>query len=368
MIIGIPKEIKPQEHRVALVPTLVATLVKDGHEVLVEQNAGVGSGFPDEAYVSAGAKIISTHEGVFEAAELIVKVKEPIECEYHLLKPEHVLFTYLHLAADLPLTEALVQSKCTAIAYETVVKNGKLPLLEPMSEIAGRMASIVGAYHLSKNSSGMGKLIGGIPGVLPAKVMVIGGGTAGVNAATIAAGLGADVTIMEVDVERMRFLDATMPKNVNTCFSSPGNIEQLLPKMDLVIGAVLVPGAKAPKLISRAMLSTMQPGAVLVDIAIDQGGCIETSKPTTHQNPTFEVDGITHYCVANMPGAYARTATLGLTNVTFGYLRELANKGVVRAVSENPSLQPGVNVTNGKIVYKAVAEAHNLEYTPLKLG
>ena len=368
MKIGIPKEIKPQEHRVALVPSLVATLVSDGHEVFVEQNAGVGSGFYDEAYVSAGAQIIDTHEGVFEAAELIVKVKEPIECEYELLKPHHVLFTYLHLAADLPLTEALIESKCLAIAYETVVKGGKLPLLEPMSEIAGRMSSIVGAYHLSKNSSGMGKLLGGIPGVLPAKVMVIGGGTAGVNAAQIAAGLGADVTIMEVDIERMRFLDATMPKNVNTCFSSSGNIEMLLPKMDLVIGAVLVPGAKAPKLITREMLGTMQPGAVLVDIAIDQGGCIETSKATTHQNPTYEVDGITHYCVANMPGAYARTSTLGLTNATFSYVREIAYKGATRAIRENAALQPGVNVADGKICFKAVAEAHDLEYTPYHLG
>jgi alanine dehydrogenase len=368
MKIGIPKEIKAQEHRVALVPTLAATLIRDGHEVFVEQGAGMGSGFPDDTYRDAGATIISDHEKVFEEAELIVKVKEPIASEYGLLRSDHVLFTYLHLAADLELTEALIRSRCTAIAYETVFKNGKLPLLEPMSEIAGRMAAIVGAYHLSKNSSGMGKLLGGIPGVLPAKVMVIGGGTAGVNAATIAAGLGADVTIMEVDVERMRFLDLTMPNQVKTCFSTQSNIELLLSEMDLVIGAVLVPGAKAPKLITRPMLSKMQPGAVLVDIAIDQGGCMETSRPTTHQNPTYEVDGITHYCVANMPGAYARTATLGLTNVTFGYLREMAHKGVDRAIRENPSLQPGVNVRGGEVCYRAVAEAHGLPYMPLSHG
>jgi alanine dehydrogenase len=368
MRIGIPKEIKAQEHRVALVPTLAATLVRDGHEVFIEQGAGLGAGFSDESYRDAGATLVPSHEGVFDAAELIVKVKEPIAEEYRLLRPDHVLFTYLHLAADLPLTEALMRSGCTAIAYETVFKNGKLPLLEPMSEIAGRMAAIVGAYHLSKNASGMGKLLGGIPGVLPAKVMVIGGGTAGVNAATMAAGLGADVTIMEVDVERMRLLDLTLPNQVKTCFSTQSNIELLLPEMDLVVGAVLVPGAKAPKLITRAMLAKMQPGAVLVDIAIDQGGCMETSKPTTHQNPTYVVDGVTHYCVANMPGAYARTATQGLTNVTFSYLREMAYKGTLQAIKDNAALKQGVNVYAGSICYRAVAEAHDLPYVPLSVG
>lgn len=365
MIIGVPTEIKPQEHRVALVPGAVATLVADGHRVIVEKGAGLGSGYADAAYADAGATLIDTHEGVFAEADLIIKVKEPIEPEYPLLRPGQILFTYLHLAADAPLTEALLKSGCTAIAYETVVKNGRLPLLEPMSEIAGRMASMVGAVQLSKNHSGMGKLLGGIPGVLPAKTVVIGGGTAGVNAARIAAGLGADVTIMEVDVERMRFLDATMPKNVKTLFSSPANIEFVLPDTDLLIGAVLVPGAKAPKLVTRPMLGLMKEGSVLVDIAIDQGGCIETSHATTHQDPTFVVDGVTHYCVANMPGAYARTATLGLTNVTYGYLRKLASLGVEGAVKADSSLRPGVNVMDGKLTCAAVGEALGLPVTEL---
>jgi len=367
MIIGVPKEIKPQEHRVALVPGAVAPLLADGHSVIVEKGAGLGSGYPDLEYIDAGASIIETHEGVFAEADLIVKVKEPIECEYGLLRKGQILFTYLHLAADKPLTDALIESGCTAIAYETVVKNGRLPLLEPMSEIAGRMSSMVGAVELSKNNSGMGKLLGGIPGVMPAKVVVIGGGTAGVNSARIAAGLGADVTILEVDVDRMRFLDATMPKNVKTLFSSAANLEALLPEVDLLIGAVLVPGAKAPKLVTREMLGKMKEGSVLVDIAIDQGGCIETSKPTTHQNPTYVVDGVTHYCVANMPGAYAQTSTQGLTNVTFGYLRKIANLGALEAAQADAALIPGINVMDGKLHCRAVAEALDLPHTPLNL-
>jgi alanine dehydrogenase len=367
MIIGLPKEIKAQEYRVAMVPAAVATLVKDGHKVIVEKTAGVGSGYPDAAYSDAGATLVDSHAEVFARADLIIKVKEPIESEYGLLRKGQILFTYLHLAADRPQTEALLKSGCTAIAYETVVKNGKLPLLEPMSEIAGRMSAMVGAMELSKNNSGMGKLIGGIAGVLPAKVMVIGGGTAGVNAARVAAGMGADVTILEVDVERMRYLEATMPANVKTLFSCAANIEELLPKTDIVIGAVLVPGAKTPKLVTKAMLKLMQPGSVLVDIAIDQGGCFETSHPTKHEHPTFVVDGITHYCVANMPGAYARTATQGLTNVTFGYLRKLANLGVAGAAKADPSIVPGINVQDGKLTYKAVAEALDMPYTPASL-
>lgn len=367
MIIGVPLEIKPQEHRVALVPGAVPPLLADGHRVIVEKGAGLGSGFADSDYVAAGASLIETHEGVFAEADLIVKVKEPIASEYGLLRKGQIIFTFLHLAADKPLTDALIASGCTAIAYETVVKNGRLPLLEPMSEIAGRMSSMVGAVELSKNHSGMGKLLGGIPGVLPAKVTVIGGGTAGVNAARIAAGLGADVTILETDVDRMRFLDATMPKNVRTLFSNPANLDALLPETDLLIGAVLVPGAKAPKLITREMLGRMKQGSVLVDIAIDQGGCVETSRPTTHQYPTFVVDGVTHYCVANMPGAYAQTATQGLTNVTFGYLRKIAKLGVVKAAQEDPGLVPGINVIDGKLVCKAVAEALELPYTPPSL-
>jgi alanine dehydrogenase len=364
MNIGIPTEIKPQEHRVALVPSGVRPLVAAGHSVYIEKGAGTGSGYPDQEYSDAGAILINTHEEVFAKADLVVKVKEPIQAEYPLLRSGQILFTYLHLAADPELTEALVASGCTAIAYETVVKNGRLPLLEPMSEIAGRMATMVGAVQLSKNNSGLGKLLGGIPGVLPAKVLVIGGGTAGVNAARIAAGLGADVTIMDVNVERMRELDAILPANINTLYSNQANIEGLLPDIDLLVGAVLLPGAKAPKVITRPMLGMMKEGSVLVDIAIDQGGCVETSHATTHQDPTFVVDGVTHYCVANMPGAYARTSTLGLTNVTFGYLKSIANLGVKAAVAADPSLLPGVNVSEGKIHYAAVAEALDLEYTP----
>lgn len=367
MIIGVPKEIKAQEHRVALVPGAVGPLIADGHRVIFEKGAGIGSGFPDEEYTSAGATLVDTHEGVFAEADLIVKVKDPIESEFGLLRQGQIVFTFLHLAANKPLTEALIASGCTAIAYETVVRNGRLPLLEPMSEIAGRMSSMVGAIELSKNNSGMGKLLGGIPGVLPAKVTVIGGGTAGVNAARIAAGLGADVTILEMDVERMRVLDVTMPKNINTLFSNAANLAALLPDTDLLIGAVLVPGAKAPKLITRDMLGRMKQGSVIVDIAIDQGGCVETSKPTTHQNPTFVVDGVTHYCVANMPGAFAQTATQGLTNVTFGYLRRIAKLGVIKAAQADEGLIPGINVMDGKLHCQAVAAALDLPYTPLSL-
>ena len=367
MIIGLPKEIKAQEYRVAMVPAAVATLVKDGHKVLVEKTAGIGSGYSDAEYATAGATLVATHEEVFAKADLIIKVKEPIESEYGLLRKGQILFTYLHLAADRAQTEALIKSGCTAIAYETLVKNGKLPLLEPMSEIAGRMSAMVGALELSKNNGGPGKLIGGIAGVSPAKVLVIGGGTAGVNAARVAAGMGAIVTILEVDVERMRFLDSTLPANVHSLFSCQANIEALLPTTDIVIGAVLVPGAKAPKLVTKAMLKLMQPGSVLVDIAIDQGGCFETSHPTKHEHPTFVVDGVTHYCVANMPGAYARTATEGLTNVTFGYLRKLANLGIAGAAKADPSIVSGINVQDGKLTYKAVAEALNLPYSPVSL-
>ncbi|MBN1403508.1 MAG: alanine dehydrogenase [Opitutales bacterium] len=365
MIIGVPTEIKAQEYRVALLPSGVQQLVADGHRVLVEKGAGNGSGYADAEYIAAGATMVDAHADVFAAADLIVKVKEPIEIEYPLLRKGQILFTYLHLAADKPLTEAMLASGCTGIAYETVLRNGKLPLLEPMSEIAGRMASMVGAVNLSKNNSGMGKLLGGIPGVLPANVMVIGGGTAGVNAARIAAGMGADVTILEVDVERMRYLDMVMPKNCKTLFSNRANVEALLPETDLLIGAVLVPGAKAPKLVTRDMLKLMRQGSVIVDIAIDQGGCIETSHATTHQAPTYIVDGITHYCVANMPGAYARTSTQGLTNVTFAYLRKLANLGIEGALKADASLIPGVNIMDGKLTFKAVAEALNLPFTPL---
>jgi alanine dehydrogenase len=308
MVIGIPKEIKTQEHRVSLLPAAAHQLTKRGHRVLVEEGAGMGVGMSDDLYIKGGAEIVASHADVFAEAEMIVKVKEPMSSEYDLLRPGQILFTYLHLAADLSLTEALMQSGATCIAYETVDVKGRLPLLEPMSEIAGRMSIIVGGYFLEKHKGGKGVLLGGVPGVLPGRVVVIGGGTSGINAARMATGLGADVTILEVDLERMRFLDITMG-TAHTLYSSEASLTELLPNVDLLIGAVLVPGSRAPKLVTREMLRLMKPGSVLVDIAIDQGGCVETSRPTTHDDPVFEEEGVVHYCVANMPGAYARTAT-----------------------------------------------------------
>lgn len=365
MIIGCPKEIKNQEHRVALLPSGAYQLTKRGHTVLVERNAGLGSGYSNEDYESAGAKLIDTHEGVFAQADLIVKVKEPLASEIPLLRKGQILFTYLHLAAGKELTEGLVASGCTAIAYETVEVNRRLPLLEPMSEIAGRMSVVMGAFALAKHNGGVGVLLGGVPGVLPGKVVVIGGGASGVNAARMATGLGADVTILEVDLERMRFLDITM-HSAHTLFSNEQHLIELLPTVDLLIGAVLVPGAKAPKLITRQMLKRMRPGSVLVDIAIDQGGCAETSRPTTHENPTYVEEGVIHYCVANMPGAYARTATQALTNVTYRYLEMLADHGLNEAINRQPALLSGVNVHDGKITYKAVAETFDLPYVDAK--
>jgi alanine dehydrogenase len=360
MIIGVPKEIKEQEYRVALLPGGAYQLIQRGHTVLVERGAGVGAGYPDTEYEAAGAKVIATHAEVFAQADLIIKVKEPLPSEYPLLRKGQILFTYLHLAASKPLTEALMKSGATCIAYETIEVNRRLPLLEPMSEIAGRMSVLVGGYFLAKHFGGSGTLLGGVPGVLPGKVVVLGGGAAGVNAARMAQGLGADVTILEVDLERMRFLDITL-HTAHTLFSSQTNLMDLLPTVDLLIGAVLVPGAKAPKLISRAMLRRMRPGSVLVDIAIDQGGCAETSRATTHHDPVFVEEGVTHYCVANMPGAYARTATQALTNVTGRYLELLADHGVAAACKINPALVGGINVQDGKVTHPAVAEAHGLK-------
>lgn len=357
MIIGVPKEIKVQEYRVALLPSGAYQLIKRGHAVIVERGAGVGAGYPDAEYESAGAKLVASHEEIFAKADLIIKVKEPLPSEYPLLRKGQILFTYLHLAANKTLTEALMKSGATCIAYETIEVNRRLPLLEPMSEIAGRMSVLVGGYFLAKHFGGSGVLLGGVPGVLPGKVVVLGGGAAGVNAARMAQGLGADVTILEVDLERMRFLDITL-HTAHTLFSSEAHLMDLLPSVDLLIGAVLVPGAKAPKLISRAMLRRMRPGSVLVDIAIDQGGCAETSRPTTHDHPVYVEEGVTHYCVANMPGAYARTATQALTNVTYRYLETLADYGVDEACQKNPSLIGGINVRGGKVTHKAVAEAH----------
>ena len=359
MIIGVPKEIKQQEYRVALLPSGAYQLKKRGHQVLVERGAGAGSGFPDAEYEQAGATMVDTHEGVFAKADMIVKVKEPLPAEYSLLRKDQILFTYLHLAADKPLTEALMKSNATCVAYETIEVNRRLPLLEPMSEIAGRMSILVGGYFLAKHFGGSGTLLGGVPGVLPGKVVVIGGGASGINAARMAQGLGADVTILEVDLERMRFLDITL-HTAHTLYSNESHLMELLPDVDLLIGAVLVPGAKAPKLITREMLRKMRPGSVLVDIAIDQGGCAETSRPTTHQAPVYVEEGVTHYCVANMPGAYARTATQALTNATFRYVETIADLGLAEACQRFPQLVSGINVKAGKITYKAVAEAHGM--------
>jgi len=364
MIISVPKEIKNHEFRVALLPSAAYQLVKRGHRVLVETGAGAGIGFDDDAYRQAGAEIVDTHAKAF-ASDLVLKVKEPLPQEVPLLRTGQILFTYLHLAASRDLTVGLVESGATCIAYETVEVNRRLPLLEPMSEIAGRMSVLVGGYFLAKHHGGKGVLLGGVPGVLPGRVVVIGGGSSGVNAARMASGLSADVTILEVDLERMRFLDITM-QTAHTLFSSEASLLELLPTTDLLIGAVLVPGAKAPKLISREMLKLMKPGSVLVDIAVDQGGCAETSRPTTHENPTYVEEGVTHYCVANMPGAYARTATQALTNVTYRYVECLADLGLDEAIEKLPGLASGVNVANGRITCEAVAAAHGLAYTPLR--
>ena len=361
MIIGVPKEIKEQERRIALVPSAAEQLTKRGHTVLVEKNGGIGSGYPDEEYKKAGAEIVDLAKDVFARADMIVKVKEPLPAEFLLLRKGQILFTYLHLAASKALTDALLKSGVTAIAYETIQIGNRLPLLEPMSEIAGRMSVVMGAYFLAKHNGGSGVLLGGVPGVLPGRVVVIGGGTAGVNAARMATGLGADVTILEVDLERMRFLDITMG-SAHTLYSSESHLRELMPNVDLLIGAVLVPGAKAPKLITRAMLKAMKTGSVLVDIAIDQGGCAETSRPTTHLQPIYVEEGVTHYCVANMPAAYARTATQALTNITYRYVELLADLGLDEACKKQPALIGGINTRDGKLTCRAVAEAHGLKY------
>lgn len=366
MIVGIPKEIKDHEYRVALLPSAAYQLIKRGHQVLVERGAGAGAGYPDADYEQAGATIMPDHRAIFEKSGMIVKVKEPLQAEYSLLRPGQILFTYLHLAAGRGLTEALLKSGVTALAYETIEVNKRLPLLEPMSEIAGRMSVLVGGFFLAKHNGGSGVLLGGVPGVLPGRVVVLGGGASGINAARMATGLGADVTILEVDLERMRFLDITL-HTAHTLYSSEAHLMGLLPTVDLLIGAVLVPGAKAPKLINREMLRQMRPGSVLVDIAIDQGGCAETSRATTHQNPVYVEEGVTHYCVANMPGAYARTATQALTNVTYRYVELLADLGLAEACQKQPALIGGINVMDGKVTHKAVAEAHGLPCMPPQL-
>ncbi len=363
MIIGVPKEIKNNENRVALTPAGAQELIKRGHTVYIQATAGVGSGFVDEEYETAGATTLSTIEEVYDIAEMIMKVKEPIEAEYKLIKEDQLVFTYFHFASYEPLTKAMIESKSICLAYETVEKEGGgLPLLVPMSEVAGRMSVQEGAKYLEKPLKGRGILLGGVPGVRPAKVLILGGGVVGTNAAKMAAGMGADVTIMDLNLPRLRYLDDVMPANVNTFMSNEYNIRELIGTHDLIIGAVLIPGAKAPNLITRDMLKDMQPGTVLVDVAVDQGGCIETCEPTTHQDPTYIIDDVVHYCVANMPGAVPYTSTLALTNATLPYAIQLANKGWKQACADNKELRLGLNIINGEIVYKAVAEAFDLPY------
>lgn len=368
MIIGVPREIKPNENRVALTPGGAELLIANKHTVIIEKDAGVGSGFSDEMYIRTGAKIIPTAAEVYGQADMIMKVKEPIAPEYGLIKEHQVLFTYFHFAASRELTDAMIKAKAICIAYETVMKpDNSLPLLIPMSEVAGRMAPQEGAKYLERTMGGRGVLLGGVPGTEPANVLVLGGGIVGMNAAKIAAGFGAKVTIMDNNLYRLRYLDDVMAKNVITVMSTPDTIRRHAQQADLVIGAVLIAGAKAPHLITKDMLSTMKHGAVVVDVSVDQGGCIETCKPTTHENPTYVVDGILHYCVANMPGAVPYTSTVALTNATLPYAIQLANKGWEKACSDNRELYYGVNTVSGTIVYQAVAEAFDMPYSELKL-
>jgi len=368
MKVGIPKEIKNNENRVGMTPAGVAELVRRGHEVSVQHTAGEGSGFSDDEYVKAGARILPTIEAVYRECDMIVKVKEPIEPEYELVRKGQLLFTYFHFACEKELTDAMLKSGAVCLAYETVqLPNGYLPLLQPMSEVAGRMATLNGAYYLQKTKGGKGKLISGVPGVSPAKVLVLGGGVVGEAAAMMAAGLGADVTIADISLPRLRQLDIETPANVHTLYSSEHNIRQVLPTVDIVVGSVLVPGDKTPHLITKEMLKLMEPGTVLVDVAIDQGGCFETSRPTTHSDPVYIEDGIVHYCVANIPGAVPNTSTLALTNATLRYAIALADKGWQKACKDDAALAKGLNIVDGKVVFKAVADVFNLPYEPVDL-
>ena len=364
MIVGILKEIKVHENRVSMTPSGVEVLARHGHTVLVEKDAGSGSGFADAEYEAVGGKIVNTPKEIYAQAEMVMHVKEILPPEYGLLRAGQIVFTYLHLAADLQQIKALMESSCVAISYETVeLPNGNLPLLQPMSEVAGRMSIQVGAHFLEMSQGGRGMLMGGVPGVAPAKVVILGGGVVGTNAAKMACGLGADVTILDKNMERLRYLSDVMPANCKLLMSHPMAIREEIKTADVLIGAVLLAGAKAPRLISREMISTMKKGAVMVDVAIDQGGCFETSRPTTHQEPVFMVDGVIHYCVGNMPGAVARTSTFALTNATLPYILAIADKGWKKAVKEDPSLFKGLNICDGKIVYAPVAEAFGLEYS-----
>jgi alanine dehydrogenase len=364
MIVGILKEIKTEENRVCMTPAGVEVMVHNGHTVLVEKTAGAGSGFADEAYANAGARMIATPKEIFDTADMVMHVKEPLPPEYDLIRAGQIVFTYLHLAADETQTQALIKSRSVSIAYETIQKaDGSLPLLTPMSEVAGRMAIQQGAKYLEMAQGGHGVLLGGVPGVDPGTVVVIGGGVVGVNAAKMACGLGAKVYLLDMNLDRLRYLNDVMPANCFTVMSSPATIRKLVKEADVVVGAVLIPGAKAPRLVTREMLGTMKKGSVLVDVAIDQGGCFETSKATTHGNPIYVVDGVIHYCVANMPGAVAKTSTLALTNATLPYAVQIANKGWKRAMQENQEIRLGANVIDGKVTYNAVADAFDLEYT-----
>ena len=365
MKIGVPTEVKTEEYRVAVTPSGVRELVARGHEVCVQRGAGLGSGFEDGAYIAAGAALLDDAASVFDTAELIVKVKEPIAQEYPLFKEGQTLFTYLHLAADEPLTKFLMEKKIKSFAYETLNIDGRLPLLEPMSEVAGKMASLMGAFYLGRYQGGRGILAGGVVGTERANVMILGGGMAGLAAAQVAAGLGAKVTILDINLARLHYLDDVLPPNVSTLYSSTDAIESLLPTTDVIIGTVLIPGAKAPKLITKAMLPKMQEGSVVIDVSIDQGGCFESSKATTHTSPTYVVDGVVHYCVANMPGAYPRTSTMALTNATLPYLFKLAEFGGDEAYAKFPPLKGALNTFDGKLTNLPVAEAHGLAYTEL---
>jgi len=369
MRVGVPREIKSDEYRVAMMPVGVELLTKAGHEVFVETNAGTGSGFADEDYTKAGAKIVNSAKEIFDKAEMLCKVKEPQASEIAMFRPGQVVFTYFHFAASSELTQGCLQSKITAIAYETIKdKQGRLPLLTPMSEIAGKMSIQEGAKYLEKPMMGRGILLGGVPGVSPAHVVVLGGGIVGTNAAKVAAGLGANVVIMDVNLERLRYLDDVMPANVHTLYSDPQTIRDQVRQADLVVGAVLIPGAKAPRLVMKSDLKNMKNGSVIVDVAIDQGGCIETARPTTHQQPTYLVDGVVHYCVTNMPGAVGRTSTIALCNATLTYALKIANKGYEKAAADDPGFAEGINMVGGKLTNNAVAESMHLPCEPIMKG
>jgi len=367
MIVGVLKEIKAEENRVCMTPAGVEIMVQNGHPVLVEKNAGIGSGFTNKAYETAGAEIVATPQEIFKRANMVMHVKEPLPAEYDLIRKDQIIFTYLHLAAAEELTKVLIKSGSISIAYETIQKDDRsLPLLTPMSEVAGRMAIQQGAKYLEMAQGGHGILLGGVPGVDPGTVVIIGGGIVGINAAKMACGLGAKVYILDMNLERLRYLSDVMPSNCFLLMSKPTTVRRLIKEADVVVGAVLIPGAKAPKLLTRQMLKTMKRGAVLVDVAIDQGGCFETSKATTHSNPIYKVDGVVHYCVANMPGAVPKTSTLALTNATLPYAVEIANKGWKKAMKQNPEIKQGANVVRGKVTYKGVADAFGIKLTSIE--